>query len=87
MEMDWDALEQKDLPPPIYPTFPGGDDTVNFPDRFTKERVDSFVAQEPRLNPAEAAHFLYDKDPADESLDEVPGQQAKPASASSSPSD
>jgi len=57
--MDFEALEQKDLQPPIRPNLPGGDDSRNFPERFVKDRIDSFVAPEPRLNPDVASSFNY----------------------------
>jgi len=68
MQMDWEQLEQKDLPPPIRPTLVGGDDTQNFPDRFTKERVDSFVAQDPKLPPSTAQKFTFEQ-PAEDGSD------------------
>ena len=75
--MDWEKLQQKDLPPPIVPTFPDGDDTANFPDSFTQQRADSFVAQEPRLGPADEVDFLYDQDDNEEA--DVGGTQAPAA--------
>ena len=85
MEMDWEALEQKDLPPPIRPVFPSGNDTINFPERFTKERVDSFVAQEPKLAPEVAAAFWYDQDPGGTADDHAGGGGVKPARGGEAP--
>lgn len=62
MKMDWEALEQKDIPAPIRPALPDGDDTKSFPDRFANERIDSFVAAEPKLDPTMAAKFIHQAD-------------------------
>jgi len=59
MKMDFDALEEKEISAPIKPQLPGGDDSNNFPDRFVKERLHSFVAPEPRLEGAVASSFNY----------------------------
>eukprot|EP00656_Telonema_subtile_P046704 TRINITY_DN5324_c0_g1_i2.p1 TRINITY_DN5324_c0_g1~~TRINITY_DN5324_c0_g1_i2.p1 ORF type:complete len:562 (+),score=140.95 TRINITY_DN5324_c0_g1_i2:121-1806(+) len=61
MHMNWDSLEDKDLPPPIRPQIQSDrpSDTSNFPNRYAHERVDSFVAAEPRLDPAAAAGFNF----------------------------
>ena len=59
MKMDFDALEEKDTEPPIKPNLPGGDDAKSFPDRFNKDRLESFVAPEPRLEPDMVHKFNY----------------------------
>lgn len=59
MKMDFDALEEKDTEPPIKPNLPGGDDTKSFPERFNKDRLESFVAPEPRLEADVVQRFNY----------------------------
>jgi len=59
LKMDWDKLEQKDIPPPLRPQMPGGDDSKNFPERFVKDRLTSFVEAEPRLEEDVVARFNY----------------------------
>jgi len=59
MKMDFDSLEEKELQPPITPALPAGDDSKNFPDRFNKERLESFVAPEPKLEDDMVKKFNY----------------------------
>merc|ERR1712166_1421031 len=57
MYMNWDSLEDKDLPPPIRPQLQN--DATNIPASLAKERVDSFVEAEPRLDPNMAHQFTF----------------------------
>jgi len=56
MHMNWDSLEDKDLPPPIRPQIQSDPDSSN---RYANERADSFVAMEPRLDPSTTDVFNF----------------------------
>ena len=59
LELDWERLEQKDLDVPIRPQIKGGDDSKYFPERFHQDRLESFVAAEPRLEDDVVNRFNY----------------------------
>jgi len=54
LKLDWDALEEKDLPPPLRPK--------PAPMRPKPNQKDSIVASEPTLDPAIAAQFELNRD-------------------------
>eukprot|EP00658_Telonema_sp_P-2_P084164 TRINITY_DN926_c0_g1_i4.p1 TRINITY_DN926_c0_g1~~TRINITY_DN926_c0_g1_i4.p1 ORF type:complete len:325 (-),score=89.13 TRINITY_DN926_c0_g1_i4:149-1027(-) len=57
MRMNWDSLEDKEMPPPIRPHIPADKQTTDPTNR--SERLESFVAQEPRLPPDAVAQFNF----------------------------
>lgn len=59
MSLDWYLLIQKELPPPVKPELHSED--KHFPARMAKVRLNSFVAEEPRLPEQEIQGFSYSK--------------------------